>query len=292
LLSFLFLLGFAGDVSAQLDHLPYQLRYDRGQTVQPVFEGWSRNADGSFDMHFGYLNRNYVEKLHVPIGEENRFTPGDPDRGQPTLFHPRSNRNIFTVTVPADFGEQEIVWQVTTQGQTLSAVGWLDPQWEILEDAVGAGSEGPPPEPNDPPSLTLSGTDFSASLSSPLTMNVTVSDDGKPLASPEGQRRPIAGTQDQPPLLTPPEDALEIPVNVPQHRDLMTPPPPRGKATVSYRVWRGPADIVAEPFYAEANGGTATTTIRFSEPGEYQLQVFAHDGAASTEEFINVTVRE
>ena len=29
------------------------VRYNRGQSIQPVFEGWSRNPDGSFAMWFG-----------------------------------------------------------------------------------------------------------------------------------------------------------------------------------------------------------------------------------------------
>ncbi len=36
-----------------------QVQYRRGQNVQPVFEGWERNDDGSFNLVFGYLNRNY-----------------------------------------------------------------------------------------------------------------------------------------------------------------------------------------------------------------------------------------
>ena len=36
-----------------------QVRYATGQDVVPVFEGWERNADGSFNMVFGYMNRNY-----------------------------------------------------------------------------------------------------------------------------------------------------------------------------------------------------------------------------------------
>ena len=39
-----------------------QERWNRGQNVQPVFEGWERNGDGSFNMLFGYLNRNYEEQ--------------------------------------------------------------------------------------------------------------------------------------------------------------------------------------------------------------------------------------
>ena len=35
-----------------------QVQYSRGQNVAPVFEGWERNPDGSYNMVFGYLNRN------------------------------------------------------------------------------------------------------------------------------------------------------------------------------------------------------------------------------------------
>ena len=34
------------------------IKYNSGQSVQPVSEGWTRNPDGSFSMWFGYLNRN------------------------------------------------------------------------------------------------------------------------------------------------------------------------------------------------------------------------------------------
>ena len=72
-----------------------------GQDIQPVFEGWSRKPDGSFLMHFGYFNRNYVEQPSIPVGPNNSIEPGGPDRGQPTVFRPRTNRNLFSVPVMA-----------------------------------------------------------------------------------------------------------------------------------------------------------------------------------------------
>ncbi|MEO2005738.1 MAG: hypothetical protein ABGY41_16760, partial [Candidatus Poribacteria bacterium] len=44
-----------------------------------------------------------LNDVHVPLGENNFFEPGDPDRGQPTYFYPRTNRYQFEVRVPADF---------------------------------------------------------------------------------------------------------------------------------------------------------------------------------------------
>ena len=65
-----------------------QTKFNSGQNVQPVFEGWEKNPDGSFNLMFGYLNRNYVEQPHVSVGTQNFFSPGETDRGQPTHFYP------------------------------------------------------------------------------------------------------------------------------------------------------------------------------------------------------------
>jgi len=66
-----------------------QVRYNSGQTIAPVFEGWERNDDGTFNMVFGYMNRNYEEILDVAVGPDNRIEPGNQDQGQPTYFFPR-----------------------------------------------------------------------------------------------------------------------------------------------------------------------------------------------------------
>ena len=58
----------------------------------PAYEGWERNADGSFNLVFGTMNRNWAEELDIPIGPANTIEPGDPDQGQPTHFLPRRNR--------------------------------------------------------------------------------------------------------------------------------------------------------------------------------------------------------
>src|SRR5437763_1815465 len=65
--------------------------YYSGQNVAVAFEGWEENADGSFNMVFGYYNRNLDEKVDVPIGPDNNVEPGGPDQGQPTHFFPQRN---------------------------------------------------------------------------------------------------------------------------------------------------------------------------------------------------------
>lgn len=60
----------------------------RGGNVQPAFEGWERNSDGSFNLLFGYFNRNWEEEPNVPIGPNNFFSPAPKTRGSPHTFIP------------------------------------------------------------------------------------------------------------------------------------------------------------------------------------------------------------
>ena len=39
------------------------LTYSKGQTMHPAFEGWEQKPDGSINLLFGYLNRNWEEEL-------------------------------------------------------------------------------------------------------------------------------------------------------------------------------------------------------------------------------------
>ena len=95
-----------------------QVAYLRGQSVVPVYEGWEQNPDGSFNLLFGYFNRNYEEKPELPIGPSNHLEPGDADQGQPTHYYPRRSRFVFRIRVPKDFGDKEVVWTLTSNGHS------------------------------------------------------------------------------------------------------------------------------------------------------------------------------
>ena len=43
-----------------------QLSYTKGQNVSPGYEGWEQNEDGSFNLLFGYMNRNWLEEVDAP----------------------------------------------------------------------------------------------------------------------------------------------------------------------------------------------------------------------------------
>jgi len=105
--------------------------YNKGQSVEPAYEGWMPNTDGSFTMYFGYMNPNWEEQLDIPIGPANAIDPGGPDQGQPTHFYPRRNPFLFTIKVPKDFGDQELTWTITSNGRTKKVYASLKSDYQI-----------------------------------------------------------------------------------------------------------------------------------------------------------------
>ena len=121
--------------------------YNKGQPVWPAYEGWEKNADGSFNLVFGYMNDNWEEQLDLPVGPGNNIEPGGPDQGQPTHFLPRRNRFMFRIRVPKDFGSQEVVWTLIANKKTTKAYASLRPDLvienvDIMSEtgALGAGT--------------------------------------------------------------------------------------------------------------------------------------------------------
>ena len=102
-----------------------------GAPVAPVFEGWEPNRDGTSNLYFGYQNRNWEEEVDIPIGSDNFFSPGPPDRGQPTHFLVNRQKLVFAVVVPKDFGSQTLVWTLVSRGRTETVPGKLSPILQI-----------------------------------------------------------------------------------------------------------------------------------------------------------------
>ena len=176
------------------------LSYSSGQNVSPAFEGWEKNEDGSFNFLFGYMNRNWVEEIDVPIGPNNNIEPGGPDQGQPTHLQPRRNRFVFRVKVPRDFGQKELVWTLTTQGKTEKAYATLRTDYFIDDlvmasetGALGAGTSSPEMRSNKRPVVTIEGEKTrTAKVGQPLMLVARVADDGLPRRRGGGGGQPPA----------------------------------------------------------------------------------------------------
>jgi hypothetical protein len=281
-----------------------QIRYSSGQNVVPVYEGWERNPDGSFNMVFGYMNRNYEEQVDVPIGPENRIEPGGPDQGQPSHFYPRRQEFVFKVKVPKDWGDKDLVWTLQSHGKAEKAFGSLMPVWELstlvyLENRRGAGALTFPEEPNQAPSIEMVGSSKrTAIVGEPITLSVDVSDDGYPAvvrrraraadSSREGKRDSVTNIF-----------RAQSPVS-----QAVVSLDPGVRLGVTWVLYQGPGtahfDTVRVPVVrADAAGssgpgvltGKATTKVTFSEPGTYKLRAYADDSVLTTALDVIVTVQ-
>jgi len=272
----------AGAVNAQAQtpvsppKLPTELsniRFNSGQSVVPYFEGWIRNPDGTFDLVFGYFNRNWEQAIAIPAGPDNTVELGGPDSGQPTYFLPRRQRFVFRVRVPKDFGKKEVVWSITANGRTEHAFGSLIREQEITERVVmtNGGYDPGLTDPNKPPAVTVAPIQ-AAVAGSPVTLSVSVADDGLPKPRVSSAPRPTSTS------------SFGAQVN-----SSGSGPRPTGLA-VSWMQYGGPARVTFEATGpVPVADGHAVTKATFTEPGTYQLVVSATDRAMTTR--VPVTVR-
>ena len=229
-----------------------QLLRPSGGPVVPIFEGWYRNPDGTFELSFGYFSVNTEETLEIPLGPDNFLAPAEFDGRQPARFEPvpendRRHWGAFTVTVPADFGNRDVVWTLRSHGQTLSVPGRLTS-----------------------PAYELAGWEFPGRSSmSPL---LQLADGGPVGRGPRG----ITGDARQAKAGRPLELAAWV------GRD----PEASGDARPINLKWfkhQGPGDVtfaaraasVEANAWAPAGGVEVTTAVTFSEPGDYLLRVLA-----------------
>ena len=274
------------------------LSYAKGQNISPAFEGWEQNDDGSFNMLFGYMNRNWEEEIDVPVGPNNNISPGDADQGQPTHFFPRRNRFVFKVKVPKDWGNKELVWTLTANGKTEKAYGTLrtdsfvDNLVQASEQgAIGAGVSTPAMRKNQAPTLKVdSGPKRTVKVGEPVQLLAYAFDDGvpRPRYGPGSRSekyfdRPVQGVHpsQRPPvaLTVGSQTGLRVSWFVYRGSNNVTFTPEQAKVWEDTRV--GANSPWAPRWVAPKipEDGRVDTTAVFSEPGTYVLRCLASDGA-------------
>ncbi|MGJ8688265.1 MAG: hypothetical protein ACSHXZ_01980 [Gammaproteobacteria bacterium] len=311
-------------VFAQQDYEYTKHTYNHGQHAEVAYEGWEENEDGSITMTFGYFNHNWEEELDVPIGENNRFTTGDPDRGQPTHFLPRRNRFTFDVIVPADFGDKELVWELTSpNGVTRAAYGTLRGDYKINNvtimsetGSLGAGTSDEIIRANIAPVSQLVGDNYrTVNVGETLSFQTRVTDDGVPKPfDPMALVRLFGG----------PAAAFATPEVVRNMMMKMPPPKPtvakNNGLYLSWNVYRAPEGVANvqdavhfdppqvkpwEDTRPSANSpwswlwvapkmpedGIVDVNVTFDEPGTYLLWGRADDGGLFSDQYLTVTVR-
>ncbi|MBL4821120.1 MAG: hypothetical protein JKY98_09065 [Gammaproteobacteria bacterium] len=283
--------------------------YSKGEHIEAGYEGWRENSDGTTTFFFGYMNENWDEELDVPIGENNFFSPGEFDRGQPTHFLPRRNRFTFEVVVPADWGDRELVWTITSNGKTRKAYATKLADYVVDNNIIasetgstGGGRTTPETRANVGPVSVLQGDTVDGKhvrnvrVGEKLTLVTKITDDG----IPKPRRRTTAGK------------------SIPLMERMMRPP---GRAAVSkfnglfhsWAVYRGegsgihfeqPQIKLWEDTRPAANSpwgalwdppavpedGMYSATVTFDEPGTYMLWGRADDGALYDDNYVTVNV--
>lgn len=235
--------------------LDLQLLRPSGGPVVPFFEGWYQNPNGTYDLVFGYFSVNTEEAVEIPLGPDNSVQPVQFDGAQPTHFQPippgdRRHWGVFTVTVPADFGEQDVVWTLRNRGQSYSVPGritrvayeldgWDQPGRLTVAPRVRFGADGP------------EGIGFKGVTIGPLEARV-----GTPLPLEVWAQRDNPHVE---------EDSAPVNLRWIKHQ---------GAGAVAF----------SEPQSAvPTGGGYATTQVSFSEPGEYVVRVLAYDSVGDFE---------
>lgn len=297
---------FAGLMSASA-----QNNYHTGQHIEVAYEGWELMPDGTFDIHFGYHNENWEEMPNIPVGDDNFFSPGPQDRGQPTFFQPRRNRFVFTVNVPADFGDSELVWTLTSpNGETRKAYGTLIPDFVINKDliqaetgAFGGAAGSADGDMNQYPTLTvMEGTTRYARVGEPIKLVAKVEDDGYP----KTRRGPTERT---------PESEWERITRAPMistvnkvnglHMSWIVYRSAEGVdgSTVQFspdqiKVWEDTRPSNNSPWSLYwvppevPEDGLYETEVTFTEPGTYVLMGRADDGGLFHDQFVTIEVSE
>jgi hypothetical protein len=225
----------------------YQIRHWNGQGLAPVYEGWDQNDDGTYNMWFGYMNRNFEETLDIPVGADNKFEPGQPDRGQPTFFDTRRHKDIFRVVVPKDFGENtKLNWTLGVRGKSEVVSGTLNRVWQIDRKRTTRGGNSEQVNSNTPPDVKVTPETQTVAPATAATITVNATDDGLPA------RRGRGGE--------------EGPVGM----------------TVEWVKYRGPGAVTMTPPKQPLSKGAAAVKAGFSAPGEYILLAVIDDGSGES----------
>ena len=249
-LALFFLADIALPLTAQDAPLP--LRSGAGQSVTPAYEGWYELEDGSIAMSFGYYNRNMEQTVEIPLGENNFIDHDGLGGNQPTSFSPGRHFGVFAVIVPGDFDpEERVYWTLVNRGSTYAIPGHLHVDWKI-DATVGEAGSG-----NKPPILKFE-------------------EDGAEAMGPAG----VTGK----PRTTRAGETLEIAVWARDDGRGRTSVRSSGRATPVTLTWfkhQGPGDVEFGTPTARVpyEGGSATTSVMFSMPGEYVLRVRANDAS-------------
>jgi hypothetical protein len=258
-------LALGSAVSAQ--QLPSMPALGFGGPVTPAYEGWFDNPDGTHNFLIGYYSRNTQAEVDIPIGPNNRFDTPNPDQGQPTHFLTRRRFGMFVVTMPKEFSRtQKIYWTLVTNGVTNTVPFHMHTDYNITP--TKSNEESPTGEFNLPPKMRFAvngpllagpfatmakAIERTASVGTPMPLEIWADDDAQ---FSSGGNGPMNESR---------------PILVPQVSKY------RGPGTITLGTKELRFETVSGGKPLKPYSGHVTTTVKFSEPGDYVLHIQIND---------------
>jgi hypothetical protein len=169
----------------------------RNQPVYPAYDGYVKNADGSYTIAFAYFNHN-AEPVTIQPGADNSFGPAPIDRQQPTTFRTGHHRFQCVMVLGPEF-DGKLRWTLSYAGtSTGTSEHMLQSNWYLVEGAAELAKIDFAKVPrgvclNRPPTVRVLGQragrggappTLSARISEPLNLFGSVADEGLPRTSP------------------------------------------------------------------------------------------------------------
>jgi hypothetical protein len=254
-----------------------------GAPVIPSFEGWYQEPEGTYRLCFGYWSGNTVAEMDIPLGPDNFIEPKEFDGGQPTHFMPvpptgyRKHYCVHSIQVPANFGTGRVVWTLRVGDFEYSAPGHLtspayildEPDsesrelaWALLAGDMGVDITGANGEidysaiAEDDPDWIDYNPGQAQGATAPLVRWI----------QPEGaEGRGRVGVEAGP-VTVPVGDSLTLSVFVDERNGRPA------RWWVGWSMYSGPGEVQFSQYEMLADyryDNLATTTVTFSEPGDY-----------------------
>lgn len=227
----------------------------QNQPIYPSYEGFTKNADGTLTLSFGYYSHN-AEVVTIPVGPDNSFAPTPDDRQQPTVFRPGHWERQCVMVVPGNF-DGKLLWNLSYAGKaTATSQRMLQSNWFLVDDvdlitkSIDSKTAKQGVCLNRPPEVSVLGS--LRKRGAPTTI-------ATPFAV--GQTESLFGSVN--------DEGL-----------------PRGKAVAAnWKQVSGPGTAKFE------NPNAARTHVVFSAPGEYVLELIGNDGELSSSTRVTANVK-
>ena len=242
-----------------------------GLPIIPLMEGWIANADGGATISFGFIKRNTDQDVYLPVGESNYIEPAEFDGMQPTNFPSGRGTGVFTVTLPPDRVDVDVLWNLKTgDNEVLNVPGRRGASAYELDFIL------PRPQGSLQPLAAFGDADLSAGLTTRISDYGAAVTAGEPVELIVNARDPA----ERDPEDTRFGEPLDMNVEFNKHqgvgevtfeRDPLAPEPenPFDQDDPRFARYTGPESNEA---VIEGGAGSARVLTTFAEPGEYIIR--------------------